>query len=296
MALTVVFVSGPRRSGKSTVIQQIATDCLDQSPHYLRLTSANGDKHPPAHAAAPREQDCRVASARWVRYEEDRVFEFLPGVLSRIHRCDRKGFVFIEADSDPLLRHAYPYDFRIFVMPAPRRSSEVFRTGNQAAEAFRAALEDTAAFAGEIYGLVEDRETLDAVDPGASEPRSALTAAQLRGLMNSPLGDELATRILLQPSHHGLLESDVVIVNTAVGGMTQVVDECVGRLERVLHHVHGNGERGHLMFSCDPADPEDPLRGQFFAKVCRMLQGDGGNGNGAASAGGEAKGVMPAGA
>ncbi len=273
MALTVMFVSGPRRSGKSVVIQEIAKACLNESPHYLRLTAASGDKRQPPKTpdGAPRQEDCGVASAQWVSYEEDRVFEFLPRVLSRIHRCDRKARVFIEADSDPLLRHAYPYDHRLFVMPAPRRSSEVFRTNSQATEAFRAALEDTAAFAGEIYGLVEDPDRLNVSDPEASEARSSLTASQLRGLMNSPLGDELATRILLQPSHHGLLESDVVIVNTAVGGMSPVVDTCVRRLERVLNHVHGDGDPAHPMFACDPSDPEDPLRTKLLAKICGLL-------------------------
>ncbi len=273
MALSVVFVSGPRRAGKSCVIQQIASDCLARPPHYLRLASVNGDKRQPAIAPPPTD-DCGVASAQWVGYEEDRVFEFLPAALTKIHRCDRKGIVIIEADADPLLRHAYPYDFRIFVLPAPRRTSEVFRTNAQATQAFKDALDDTAAFAGQIYGLVEDRATLDAIDPGVSEKRSPLTALQLRGLMDSPLGDELATRILLQPSYHGLLESDVVIVNTGVGGTSSVVDECVRRLERVLAHVRSCDNHKPLMFACDPADIDDPLRNKFIARTCALLSRD----------------------
>ena len=107
MALTVLFVSGPRRCGKSTFIQQFVTDCFRRPPHYLRLAAASGDKRPPIDAAAPN-HDCGVASAQWVRYEPDRVFEFLPAALSKIHKQDRKGVVVIEADADPLLRHAYP--------------------------------------------------------------------------------------------------------------------------------------------------------------------------------------------
>ncbi|MEE9294672.1 MAG: hypothetical protein V3W34_06910 [Phycisphaerae bacterium] len=272
-------MSGPRRCGKSTFIEQFVTDCFQRPPHYLRLAAASGDKRQPVDARPP-SHDCGVASAQWISYEPDRVFEFLPDALNKIHRQDRKGFVVIEADADPLLRHAYPYDYRVFVLPAPYRPSEVFRTKNQATEAFRSTLDDTAAFVGEIYGLVEDREKLDAIDPDASEKRSSLTAAQLRGLMDSPLGDEIATRILLQPSHHGLLESDVVLVNTAVGGTTQVVDECVRRLERVLTHVRGPEGRKSRMFACDPADPQDPLRTKCFSHLYTLLDCDS-HGNGA---------------
>ena len=91
--------------------------------------------------------------------------------------------------------------------------------------------------------------------------------------MNSPLGDEIATRILLQPSYHGLLESDVIIVNTAVGGRSSVVDDCVRRLKRVLAHIKGPNSPKHLMFSCDPADPEDPRRAKLFAQLCTLLSG-----------------------
>lgn len=272
MALKVLFVSGPRRSGKSTVVEQISTECLDRPAHYLRVTSIDSEKKEPVTAKTPRDH-CGVASATWVHYEEDRVFEFLPEVLRKIHRNDRTGVVVIEADSDPILRHAYPYDHRIFVMPAPRKASEVFRTSSQATEAFRRSLDDTAAFAGEIFGLVEDRDRLDAIDPDASEKRSSLTASQLRGLMNSPLGDELATRILLQPSHHGLIESDIIVLNTAVGGMTGVVDECVRRLHHVLNHVRGFAGSGHMLFACDPADHADPLRMQFVTKLSELLNG-----------------------
>jgi hypothetical protein len=270
MSLTVIFVSGPRRSGKSTVIQQLARSCFDEAPHYLRLASADGDKRPPVDRTRPTE-DCGVASAEWVAYEEDRVFEFLPSVMTRIHKQDRKGVVLVEADADPILRHAYPYDFRLFVMPAPHRSSEVFRTSSQASRAFHDALNDTVAFASEIYGLVEDVDGQSEVDPGESEVRSSLTANELRGLMSSPLGDELATRILLQPSHHGLIESDVVVVNTGVGGTTHVVDECVRRLERVLEHVRGDGGFKNMLFACDPSDPDDPLCTKLLARVCAMI-------------------------
>jgi len=188
--------------------------------------------------------------------------------LGKIYGQDRHGLVIIEADADPILRNAYPYDFRLFVMPAPQRMNEVFRSGEEAKKAFHATLNDTATFAREIYGLAEEG---DRFDDHASEQRAELTGKQLLGLMNSPLGDELATRILLQPSHHGLLESDILLVNTAVGGTTDVVDRCVRRLENVLTRVRTPTGRTQVLFSCDPADPDDPLRTQLFSRLSDLL-------------------------
>lgn len=276
MALKSLFVCGPRRSGKSTVIQQVISHAqrsaeinAGQRPHYIRLSAGEGDKRQPPEASPP-EKDCGVASARWVTYEPDRVFEILPDALSRIHRCDRKGVVIIEANADPLLRHAYPYDFRLFVMPTPRRMFDVFRTHDQAADALMAALNDTAVFAGEIFGLIE--ENGDKFDIDAHEKRSALTKSQMRGLMSSPLGNELATRILLQQSYHGLLESDIVLVNRAVGGTPPVAERVIRQLDHVLAHFRRHSDRSDTMLMyCDPTDPDDPLRGRLIDRLVGAL-------------------------
>ena len=73
MALKVVFVSGPRRSGKSTIIEQCIAQGVATAPHYLRMTPRNGDKRQPP-LAKPPAHDCGVASARWVGYEDDGVY------------------------------------------------------------------------------------------------------------------------------------------------------------------------------------------------------------------------------
>ncbi len=266
MALIVLFVSGPRRCGKSALIEQIIRCCVSRRPHYLRLATVKGDKQPldkPVSRA-----DCGVASARWVRYDQGRAFEVLPHVLGQIHATDRRGLVIIEADAEPDLRSAYPYDRRIFIMPSPRRIYEVFRTKSQATEAFRAVLNDTAAFAQNIFGLIDDKE----MDDGASEKRSELTAQELRGLIHSPLGDELATRILLQPTHHGLLEADVVVVNSAMKGAPDVAEECLRRLRAVLNHLPAPTGRRPDLYACDPANPQDPQYPKLYATVGELLE------------------------
>ena len=239
----------------------------EKRPHYVRLTSRTGDKKPPSERMPPR-SGCGVSSAQWVQFDEARVYEILPDVLSRIHAKDRGAQVIIEADTDPMLRHAYPYDHRVFVLRGPERLAEVFRTGPQAAAAFQATLDDTAAFAREIYGLVEDGPDFD---DGASERRDSLTATQLGRLFNTPLGEEIATRILLQPSHHGMIESDMIVLNTGAGSVTARVDECVRWLERILEHIGLPGRPPTSLFVCDPADGDDPERDRMYEKALGLL-------------------------
>ncbi|MHC5110367.1 MAG: hypothetical protein ACYTHJ_10865 [Planctomycetota bacterium] len=254
MGLRVTFVSGLRRSGKSAVIRTMIDRIWKKQPHYIRLVDAGGDKHPPKTSGKP-PRDCGVATARWLEYRTDQVFEILPDTLATIHRQDRYGSVVIEADSDPVLRCAYPYDHRVFVMPVPTRVNDVFRDASQAAHELQHVLEDTAAFASEIFGLFSQSGTDDA-EP--SEERPDLTETCMRGFLYSPLGDELATRIQLKPDYHGLVESDVIIVNTGAGQAGPNTRECVNRIGQLIERVRGmsgvSSPKPEL-FHCDPRDP-----------------------------------------
>jgi energy-coupling factor transporter ATP-binding protein EcfA2 len=154
MALNVVMVTGPRRSGKSTLITGLINEVCSHQPHYIRLTEKSGTKHPPRQAPAC--VDCGVATATWVTYERDRVFETLPETLAAVQKHDELGCVLIEADTDPNLRHAYPYDTQLFTVPAPARVEDIFRTPQQTRQALQAMMNDSVAFAGEIFGLTPD--------------------------------------------------------------------------------------------------------------------------------------------
>ena len=269
MSLTVTLLSGPRRSGKSLIAGLIIDEVLDHRPHYLRLTAVNGGKRPAVGIAPPRER-CAVASAQWLCYECERVFEVLPEMLAAIHRKERNGRVIIEADADPVLRHAYPYDHQLFVMPAPQSLSEVFRTSVQAARALQDVLDDTAEFAAEIFGVSHGGGYLD---DDTRQERDLLSKSDIRRFLGSPLGDQLATRIQLHPEYHGLVESDVVLINTAAGGVPAIVDGCCRRLERLLSRIHAPGTTGRPVFCCDPADPHDPRRREFvelLRTLCRQ--------------------------
>lgn len=259
MGLSVLFVSGPRRTGKSALIRTMLDRSWRTPPHYIRLLLIGGDKQPPKNPPVP-SADSGVASATWLEYDMEQVFDVLPGALCAIHKRDRYGSVVIEADADPVLRCAYPYDYRVFVMPCPDSVHDVFRESTEAAAELKHVLEDTAAFASEIFGLFAGGRCLDADPP---EERSDLTATQMRGFLHSPLGDELATRIQLQPPYHGLVESDVVLMNTAVGAAGPAADECVCRIERLFDRIRGSSDRRAELFRCDPHDIRD--------KTCQRL-------------------------
>ncbi|MFQ5591730.1 MAG: hypothetical protein ACE5HE_11240, partial [Phycisphaerae bacterium] len=230
MGLSVAFVSGPRGAGKSAVIRTMIDRLWRTKPHYIRLVAIGSDKRRPESGRRP-PADAGVASARWLEYDTDRIFEVLPDALTEIHRQDRYGAVVVEADSDPSLRCAYPYDHRVFVMPVPSALDQVFRNPRRAAIELQRVLDDTASFASEIFGLFKAESQKD---PDPPEDRPYMTESQMRSFLHSPLGDELATRIQLQPPYHGLVESEVIIVNTGVGKRTAESDECLRRIRHLL--------------------------------------------------------------
>ena len=278
--LNVIFISGPRGSGKSTLIQMIAPRLCARPPHYLRLVPV--DTQMPRLTLLGDLKAAGLASWKRLNYDADHIFEFLPECLNEIAATDSSRTVLIEADADPGLRYAFPYDHRIFVMPAPTLISDVFRRPDEAAQAMREVMNDTAAFASEIFGLfdpdAEEEESssmLQISERGAvTEKRVEITPVQMRRFVNSPLGGEIASRIQLQPQYHSLVESDLTIVNLAVGGNSDVVDQCVDQIQTLLARL-GDGRPGSpVLFNCDLLDYADPLHKQLLAKLAKILTQD----------------------
>lgn len=265
MGLRVLFISGPRQCGKSRIIQTMLEHVWRIKPNYLRLTSKAESSN--TTQAIPEPLRDKVTTAQWLVYQPDRIFECLPEILSSIHKSDRYGSVAIEADADPDLRCAYPYDHRIFVMPMPRTIHEVFRDPGRAAEELHRVLDDTHAFASEIFGLFAPRD-----DSDPSEPRPELSAIQMRGFLNTPLGDELATRIQLKQPYHGLVESDVIVVNSRVGQRTCETDECLRRIRQLLDRLRYGRSKPCDLFECDPADPADGVTKKLLQTLRPMCQ------------------------
>ena len=280
MPLTVIFVSGPRRCGKSTLIHLMVSSQKNVRPHYLRLVDERGTD-PPHLTVSSEAADGLFLSVRRLDYETEHIFEVLPEALVAIRKKERYGLVVIEADADPALRHAYPYDHRLFVMPAPDDVHQVFRTPEQAASALQEVMNDTACFAREIFGLFDDALLDDDDSTSFQKVRQAdriaeehleVTAAQMKGFVTSPIGAEIASRIQLQPEYHGLVESDVVAVNMAVGSRSGVADQVINRLNILLDRIHQKGNRKNILFNCDFTDPKDCLQPKLLKKLADMIK------------------------
>ncbi len=268
MAISVTFFSGPRRSGKSAVIGQLIESLDGRVPHYLRLSRLGGDKRRPP-CTAPPAGDCGVATACWLEYDPAQIFATLSDKLCEIAARDHDGLVLIEGDADPSLRHAYPYHGRVFVMPSPSSVHNVFRTNAQAADALRAALDDSTVFATEMFGLCGDAAIRD--DEG-SESRPDLDPVRVEQFLRSALGTELGLRCQLQPAYHGLIESDIILINSAVGSPSPAVDEVNHRLESMLHRVQRQRSQTVHLYCCDPLDPRDPLRARFLHALYNLAE------------------------
>ena len=276
--LNVVFFCGPRQSGKSTLIQSIVPQLCASPPHYLRLVPVYGEQ--PRLTLLGDLKTTGLASWKRINYDAERIFEFLPECLTEIAEMDVSRTVLIEADADPGLRYAFPYDHRIFVMPAPVRVFDVFRTPGEAAVALRGVMDDTVAFASEIFGMFDpDADEDDPVtrlqrigERGAvTEERAEITPIQMRRFVNSPLGAEIASRIQLQPEYHSLVESDVIIINMAVGGTTSIVDQCIRQIQALITRLENGRLNKPVLFNCDPLDPADLLQQQMLARLQEIL-------------------------
>lgn len=290
MPVQSLLISGPRYSGKSTLSRLLAEQVFEDRTHYLRLQAA-ADRHTNAVLAYAINANDAIgttwASTHRVSYTVDRLFETIPEGLRVVRKLQRTSVALIEADADPSLRHAYPYDYRIFVMSAPADIYTVFRTPDAAGSALQQVLQDTAAFASEIFGLFGDEEFDDGIGVehyrpteqeiagGQQVERLNIAEAQLRHFLNSPLGAEIASRIQLQPDYHALVEADVVVINTGWldPDHREVLDDCVSRLQKLLTRVRQDSRRASVLYWGDIRE-DDAARRKLLQRLKGLLLSD----------------------
>jgi hypothetical protein len=286
MSVRSLLISGPTHSGKSTLARFLAQRVLDRPCHYLRLQAA-ADTHTNAVLPYDAEEDDDIgeswSSAHRVSYTVDRLFETVPEGLRTVRSLERDGFAVIEADADPALRHAYPYDYRVFIMTAPPDVYTVFRGPDEASDALQQVLQDTAAFASEIFGLFDEdpfedsvgvehyRPTAEEYVGGGRVERLNIAEDQIRHFLGSPLGAEIASRIQLQPEYHALVEADVVIVNAKrLSRNRRVLDECVSRLQKLLTRIRQDARRQSVLYWGDIRE-DDTARRKLTQRLRHLL-------------------------
>lgn len=278
-----MFISGPTLAGKSEVARFIARSVYKDDVHFLRMQPAK-DGH--SNAIIPlfhnvEKKSKTFSSAHTAQYTPERIFETLPDGLKAIRRLDRYGFTIIEADTDPCLRYAYPYDYRVFVMPMPQHVHDVLRSPRQAAEALQTVMQDTASFATEIFGL-SDASVLDENLGLSSRSQNQATGntvlehveiaeQQFRQFLRSPIGAEIAARVQLQPDYHALVESDVVIINKYTQGNPEALEDCCQRLENLLGRIQHDTRRHSLLFWGDIRDTHDANRRRLLQRFKQLL-------------------------
>ena len=149
-------------------------------------------------------------------------------------------------------------------------------------------MQDTAAFASEIFGLFED-ETFDD-SPGVEHfsasrevgqgsqrvERLNIDEEQIKHFLSSPLGAEIASRIQLQPEYHALVEADVVIVTAGWidREYREVLDDCVARLQKLLSHIRQDARRQSVLYWGDIRQ-DDTARRKLVQRIRALLAAEG---------------------
>lgn len=280
MPLETLFISGPPASGKTTTARLVADEAVRRPVHYLRMVQSR-DGHTNQILDHPGEADgARWASVHTVHFTPDRVFELVPEALRTVRRLQRNAFVLIEADGEAALRHAYPYEYRVFVTGCPSHLSEIFRDPQSAAAALHQMMQDTASFASEVFGVFEPGGLDDSVGVEHVEPHAGRSGVyveelqvndqQIRHFLNSPLGADIASRIQLQPEYHALVESDITMINTGTGSL-DILETCVQRLEKLLSRVRHDARKHSVLYWGDVMDAQDPSREKLIRRLKALL-------------------------
>lgn len=281
MPLTAILIVGPPASGKRAFSNSLARKLtLENPPKVLRLHRRPGTADTAVRRAGNRDS-CGNLETFSVDYCPERVFEELPVALKTVRGRQKQCTTFVLGNPDASLRYAYEYAARIFLVPPTLSMADVFRPPNEAAVALQEVMQDTAAFASEIFGLfehgllgAEDAATKTIIlgrDRGLEEHVS-LRPDDVRRFLATPLGVEIASRIQLQPVYHGLAESDLIIVNAGESADTPEADKALRSLEMFLARIAEATARPRPLYACDLSDNDDPIMPVVLSALSPLLR------------------------
>jgi energy-coupling factor transporter ATP-binding protein EcfA2 len=278
MSFKVVHISGPPGSGKTTLARCLAGRRPNRDHHCLRFRLDSEAVIPGLRIHVPgtgliTHHECRVTP--------ERAFERMGTELERVADGRRSGVICVETDGHPCFRNSYPYHAQVFMLKPTAAAAEIFRESEEAAQALHRAMADTCAFAAEVYGVagLEDSTLhgeLGALRP-TPEPWRHVGVSTLKEFLDSPIGAAVEARTQLHPAYQSLLESDVVILNSALGIEGQS-PPWRARLEALLRRAAAPPDRRPWFGECNPADGEDPLGHRALARVEELLAAGWGTG------------------
>ncbi|UCC31346.1 MAG: hypothetical protein JSU86_03535, partial [Phycisphaerales bacterium] len=73
--------------------------------------------------------------------------------------------------------------------------------------------------------------------------------------------------------YHGLVESDLVIINTGVGRRSEGTGECIRRIERLIERTSGAWRLQTPLLLCNPCDPKAGGFKRLLKALRPMCQG-----------------------
>ena len=216
-----------------------------------------------------------------IRYRQEEVLTALPGLVRQIEGLagTQPAVIAFEAAPDSLLRHAYAYDLRVFVVPPINDEAVLFRSEEEGRVALRQILRDSSAFALEVDGL--DGADGEDTSPGQLDPQPGgaggqveMNESQVQGFLTRPLGIELSMRVHLQPQFIAIADADIIILNAGAGESFCENNRCWQRLLGLLDRVRSGKGRRPLTYACDLSNVEDPcfvrIRHRMSDAVCKV--------------------------
>jgi hypothetical protein len=264
-----LLVLGPAGAGRSGFIETLACEHPDHRWHLVQLEERAEQAAGLQPIMAPRPGWAGV----WhLRYRREEVLTALPELIERIQADSpaQPSVIALAAAPDPLLRHAYAYDLRVFIVSPIDDEAALFRSHDEARLALRQICRDSSAFSAEILAagqdLVDGDPSLEAMALPSLGGGGEVNESQVDGFLAQPLGVELAMRVHLQPRFAAMADADIIILDVAAESSSERA-LAWQRLLALLERVRKAGSRGPLTYACDLSDPQDPC----FVRIRRRM-------------------------
>ncbi len=270
-----LLVSGPASAGKSTLIQAVAREHPDHRWHLVQVRRDG----PEAREAIRRAGRDGWAGAWQVCCRQEEA----PGLMDEVVRQVKAEVgaaptvIAFEGGADPLLRHAYAYDMRVFVAPPPGDGEALFRSNDEARLELRRILRDSAALGRQMPGASQAPEADDGPEaflaPPEAGPAAEIQESQVTQFLAQPLGAALAVRVHLRPEFAAMADADIIVINTAAGPAFSEESGGWQRLLGLFGRLRKGSGRVPLIYACDLWETEDPCFVRVRRRVSESLCG-----------------------